>query len=230
MEKAYIVAQEGGLANQPIPCMFNPREYTLSKSNSWQGDNSTPTNAPELVFGGGQPISLKMQLLFDTYSPPSSGRRDGVDVRKDQDVRDFTGKIWQMMMVDDGLLKDAKSKAGRPPKVMFIWGKQILQFEAVITSLSQQFTLFLPDGTPVRALLDITFDQVRDNLKLSAQNPTSGGLGGERVWTVREGDTLSRVAHQEYGNTNDWRKIAEANNLSDVRNLRSGQTLIIPTD
>ena len=113
---------------------------------------------------------------------------------------------------------------------MFIWGKQILQFEAVITSLSQQFTLFLADGTPVRALIDITFDQVKDNLKLSAQNPTSGGLGGERVWTVREGDTLSRVAHMEYGDTGAWRRIADANNLSEVRNLKVGQTLIVPVD
>lgn len=111
--------------------------------------------------------------------------------------------------------------------MIFIWGK--FQFEGVITSISQQFTMFSSKGYPVRAMLDVQIQQFRDNGMLPAQNPTSGGRGGERVWTVQQGETLQWIAYQEYGNPNRWRSIADANRLTSVRRLTPGTRLVIPT-
>jgi len=130
------------------------------------------------------------------------------------------------MMVDESLT-DPKNKKGRPPRVRFQWG-QAWSFDAVITSITQKFTLFKADGTPVRATLDVSFQQVKDASLYPAQNPTSGGIGGERVWTVREGDTLSAIAYAEYGDSNRWRPIADANRLTRVRRLKPGTLLAIP--
>ncbi len=169
---------------------------------------------PQLEFGGGQPATLQMQLFFDTYA-------EGKDVRKE-----YTDSIWQLMMVDQAL-KDPKNKKGRPPKVRFQWGSA-WSFDAVITSVNQKFTLFLSDGTPVRATLDVTFQQIKDEALLPPQNPTSGGVGGERVWVVNEGDTLAWIAYKEYGDANQWRLIADANRLTQVRRLVPGTVLEIP--
>jgi nucleoid-associated protein YgaU len=169
---------------------------------------------PPLEFGTGQPATLKIQLLFDTYA-------DKADVRKK-----YTDAIWELMMVDDDL-KDAKSKKARPPKVRFQWGSS-WSFDAVITSISQVFTLFLPNGTPVRATLDVTFQQIADAKLFPGQNPTSGGIGGERVWRVNEGDTLAWIAHKELGTPNLWRSIAEVNRLTSVRDLETGTVLRLP--
>jgi nucleoid-associated protein YgaU len=99
----------------------------------------------------------------------------------------------------------------------------------VITSVGQRFTLFLPDnGTPVRAVLDITFSQTKDEQQQPKQNPTSGGSGGERVWIVRAGDTLPWIAFSEYNNPTEWRRIADANRLYHVRRLTPGTMLLIP--
>jgi len=76
--------------------------------------------------------------------------------------------------------------------------------------------------------VDITITQVKDKNALPKQNPTSGGVGGERVWTVRSGDTLSWIAFNEYNDATDWRRIADANQLYHVRRLTPGMMLLIP--
>jgi nucleoid-associated protein YgaU len=212
LSKAAILNLDSGGA--PIRCMFNPKEYTFNKSNSWKAGDTKGSNVPPLEFEKGQPATLQLQLLFDTYA-------DGSDVRKE-----YTDDIWKLMQVDESL-KDKKNKKGRPPKVRFQWGKT-WSFEGVITKIAQKFTLFLPDGTPVRATLDVTFQQTRDESLYPSQNPTSGGLDTVHLWTVQEGDTLAWIAHKEYGDTSMWRTIADANNLTEVRYLRPGTVLEIP--
>src|SRR6266567_3043413 len=112
-------------------------------------------------------------------------------------------------------------KKGRPPRVQFQWG-EAFSFDAVITSITQKFTLFKENGVPVRATLDVGFQQIKDELDYPNQNPTSGGIGGGREWTVKEGDTLASIAYEEYGDSNKWRPIADANRLTQVRRLRPG--------
>src|SRR5215471_11563223 len=207
--------------DEKVECYFNPKEYTFTKTNNWAPDPKAGYNVPQLNFGGGQPATLQMELFFDTYTKT---RSDG----KCEDVRRvYTDKIWKLMMVNPKLI-DQKNKKGRPPKVMFQWG-HAWYFSAVITSVSQKFTLFDFDGTPVRATLTVAFQQIQDTAEMAPkQNPTSGGVGGERVWTVTDGDTLAWIAHKEYGDTSRWRLIADANNLTDVRHLTPGTMLVIP--
>jgi len=199
-------------------CLFNPREYTFSKSNSWEKVKNAGGNVPQVTFAGGEPASLQLELLFDTYL---QGGEKAADVRKK-----YTEKIWKLMKADIELSKK-KPKKSRPPFVKFHWGKA-WTFVGVITNIQEKFTLFTSNGTPVRATLNITLQQLKDQGTLPAQNPTSGGSGGERVWTVAEGDTLAWIAAQELGDATQWRRIAEANRLQDVRELRPGTVLVIP--
>jgi len=220
--KARIVNIDGQTdeEKQGIECLFNPKEYAFSKSNTWQPDPKAGHDMPQLSFGGGQPSTLQMELLFDTYAIDRNGGK-AADVRKV-----YTDKVWKLMLVDKRL-KDSKSDKGRPPRVLFQWGTA-WSFIAVITSLQQKFTLFDVDGTPVRATLTVGFQQVEDKAELGAQNPTSGGIALERVWTVTDGDTLAWIAYKEYGDSTQWRLIADANRLTSVRHLVPGTVLAVP--
>jgi nucleoid-associated protein YgaU len=215
--RAVIINEDTG---EEVECLFKPKEYTFAKTNSWQADPKAGHNVPHLKFGGGQPSTLQMELLFDTYM---RGRPNGkpVDVR-----HEYTDKLWKLMLVKEDK-RHPKSNKAEPPKVRFQWGTT-WSFVAVITSLQQKFTLFDTDGTPVRAVVTIAFQQLKDAAELAGQNPTSGAVGGERLWTVTEGDTLDWIAYKEYGNTARWRHIAEANRLTHVRRLTPGTILVIP--
>jgi phage tail protein X len=215
-----------------VNCMFNPKEYTFSKQNSWTPTPVKGANMGQYEFGNGQPATLQMQLFFDTYTNIKSGAAEAdppKDVRKE-----YTRAVWDMMLVDPDLASvngsgqsASNDEKGRPPIVIFQWGST-WSFRAVITSLRERFTLFLPDGTPVRSTLDVTFQQIQDQHTYPLTNPTSGGVGGERIWKVSEGDTLAWIAYKLYGDANRWRLIADANKLTRVRQLLPGMILEIP--
>jgi nucleoid-associated protein YgaU len=44
----------------------------------------------------------------------------------------------------------------------------------------------------------------------------------------RDGDTISGIAHREYGDWRLWRIIAERNRIEDVRQIPQGKILLIP--
>jgi hypothetical protein len=157
---------------------------------------------------------MTLALMFDTFDT-------GKDVREV-----YTDKVWKLMDIDSSL-HDQQSKSGRPPQVLFQWG-QAFGFIAVITSITQKFVLFKDDGTPVRATLDVSFQQVVESGLRPPQNPTSGGVGGSREWTVKDGDSLASIAYTEYGDSNAWRPIADVNRLTQLRRLRPGMVLEIP--
>jgi nucleoid-associated protein YgaU len=91
----------------------------------------------------------------------------------------------------------------------------------------QRFTMFLPEGIPVRATLSVTLKEYRE-VKIQVQeiDPHSADL--TKRWVVTRGDSLWSIAAKEYGVSADWRLIAEANNIDNPRILKPGQELVIP--
>jgi hypothetical protein len=216
LEKATLgpIDDKGNSTGSSFKVMFNPKELAFSKSNTWNQAKSPKANAPSIDFGGGGGMSLKVQLYFDTH---------GLETPKP--VTDLTDAIHQLMLVDPAT-QNKKNQKGRPPYVQFHWGHVV--FNGVIASYGQRLTLFTPEGVPVRAVVDLTLTQYKDAMVHKPQNPTSGGAGGERVWTVQAGDTLPWIAFKEYNNATAWRPIAAANGLRDLRDLRPGSKLVIP--
>lgn len=203
---------ENLLTQDKVYCMFNPNEYTLAKQNQWDSGTAKGMNVPKIKFKQGGAETLKLQLFFDTYAGKS-------------DVRAHTEPLWKMMMVAAGK-KNQKNDKSEPPHVAFYWGK--FYFEAVITSLSQKFTLFLHDGTPVRTTVDVTFQQVVDKQEHHGQNPTSGGGPAMRTYVVQASERLDLIAFKVYEDPAQWRLIAHANGILNPLRLREGQQLVIP--
>ena len=209
LEPAVLVNKNTG---ERVSCMFNPFEYTIAKNNEYEQAKTKGKNIPRVRFrqGGAQTLSLK--LLFDTYDEGS-------------DVREHTGRIWQMMLVDEDRT-DQRTGKSEPPHCLFIWGA--FEFESVITRMSEQLSLFLKDGTPVRSTIDISLQQVIDTEQQGRQNPTSGGGIAPTTRRLYAGDRLDLIAWEAYGDSTKWRLIAEANGINDPLRLRPGDTIIIP--
>src|SRR5690348_8139867 len=105
--KAFIFNEDKG--SKVIDCLFNPTDYSFSKSNEWSEDKATGQDLPIAHFQGGGATSMTLSLLFDTYV---LDRADGPP----KDVREFTEKVFSLMKVDPSL-KDPKTKKSRPPIV-----------------------------------------------------------------------------------------------------------------
>ena len=56
-------------------------------------------------------------------------------------------------------------------------------------------------------------------------------LGSERTYTVKTGDSLSKIAKEIYGDASQWKRIHQANSdlIADPDKIQPGWTLTIPT-
>ena len=221
LEKAKIVEMQangtgfeektGGIT---INCMFNPYEYTISKSVTYKERAKTESDNPQEDFAQPSPQTLKLSLIFDTYEAG-------------EDVSLQTRQLW-LLMGSKTREKSSKHEKLDPPYVAFIWG--VFRFVARLTSMTQKFTLFKRDGTPVRAKVDVTLTQYEDEDDYRAinTNPTSGGGERERLWRVNAGDRLDTIAAIVFRDATEWRRIADHNKIRDPLSIRPGQILRIP--
>ena len=78
---------------------------------------------------------------------------------------------------------------------------------------------------------ELTADiSVDPNAKPAQAQGASVSGGQQRTYTVKPGDSLSKISKELYGNANEYMKIFEANRdvLSDPNKISPGQTLKIP--
>jgi len=210
-EKAFLEV-EGG---ETIPCLFNPEQLQISRSNTWDGGDELNVEPPSLSFVGAGSGELSLDLFFDTTS-------DGTPVTR------YTGKLMGLMDVNPDLPgSDESSLSVRPPYVIFHWG-DLHAFKAVVTDLSLSFTYFAASGTPLRARASLTLLQYEPSNAFGPQNPTSGTPKPQRVHRVQSGETLDRIAARYYGDSTRWRTLADANAIGDPLSLRPGSLLSVP--
>ncbi|NEO57749.1 MAG: LysM peptidoglycan-binding domain-containing protein [Okeania sp. SIO3B5] len=211
--------QYNRLLNKAISVQFNPEAYSISKSVNWgppesssgQGTNTErQVNAPTVEFKGGGSRQLTLELFFDVTEAVNG-----------EDVRQETNKIVTLTRIE---------RDEAHPRVCEVsWGEAPVgsdfPFIGVITSLTQNFTLFKGNGKPLRANLSVSFLEFLAPLVDKRQ--TDPEL---TTRIIKRGDTLSSIAAQVYRNPKLWRIIAEANQLDDPRNLEMqiGRTLTIP--
>lgn len=195
--------------DETVLCMFNPYEYTLSKQNSWEAKPKRGQNMPKVEFKSGGKQILKLTLHFD-------GLLD------DKDVREFTDPLWRMMQVDTRQTNRDSGKS-QPPEVAFEWGR--LYFRAVLTSMSQKFTLFTEEGKPVRCQVEVTLEQLIDIDDYKEPPPVAPDRAQEV--NVTAGDRLDHIAART---NSSIRKIAAANNVDNPNNIPPGQPLTVHPD
>lgn len=209
LEKAIIANTVTG---ERIPVQFNPEEYALNKDINYAVTSIPGLSAPILQFVNGNMQTLELELLVDTYEAHSESSTQAGD-----DVRVLTRKITNLMNIEPS--------THAPPVLLFTWGS--LTFTCVLARVSQRFIMFKADGIPVRARLQVTFNEFR-NVDLEAKEVKRETADYSKLHVVKDGESLSLIAAREYGSAALWRPIALRNNLDDPLALRTGLRLIIP--
>lgn len=193
---------------------FNPSEYTLSKGAQIAEIAIPGLDSPLLQFVAGQNEKLSLDLFFD--STDKGGMGAGA-VSVDEETR----KFYQLVKI--------QPKTHAPPRLRFHWGKG-LNFECIVESINQKFTLFSPHGIPLRATLSVTFREYK-TLEQQVKELNLQSSDHTKRHVVIKGETLSSIAASQYGDPRQWRRIADENfdRLSDLRRLPAGLELRLPS-
>jgi len=218
LEKAYLSRKDN--PSVKVPFLFNPKELSIEKSNQYAEVNIPGLPAPIFQFIRGNARSVSMDLFFDTYE-------EGKDVRMhtDQITGWDAGSMFSKLPNEKKGLMDIDSDLHAPPVCIFVWGTFL--FQCIIERVSKRFTMFLPEGIPVRATLNMTLKEYRE-VDIQVKEIDFHSADITKRWVVKEGDSLWSISAKEYGDPADWRLIAEANKIDNPRILNPGQELVIP--
>jgi nucleoid-associated protein YgaU len=225
LEKAVFIATYHSGDMEVFDVQFNPTEFSLDKGAQIAEIAIPGLDSPLLQFVRGQNEKLTLDLFFDTTD---QGMGPGA-----QSVTTLTDCIYELVKIEP---------AGHaPPICTFLWhsnfpgthisphagNQRRSYFDCIVENIKQKFTLFSPEGVPLRATLTLTLreyktlDDQLHQLNLSSPDRTHSHV-------VQRGETLSRVAARYYRKSGAWRHIADANHIEDPRRIAAGAFLTIP--
>jgi nucleoid-associated protein YgaU len=231
LEKLTIKYDDGLGQPHEVPALFNPSEIAISRSVTYEPERLAVQNYDVGFvqrFVGVEAATLSIELFFDTYERHDGGGplagaaamlmpSNPFSTGDATDVTSLTNEVAALAEMDIDLHE--------PPVCVLQWGKFVI-FRGYMAGLEQRFTMFLEDGTPVRATLSCSFVESFSLPRRRAGEPHSADVAKTR--TVRRHDTLQSIAAEEYRDPALWRGIARANGIVNPRSLAPGTVLTIP--
>ncbi|PKN63115.1 MAG: hypothetical protein CVU57_20840 [Deltaproteobacteria bacterium HGW-Deltaproteobacteria-15] len=188
--------------------MFNPNTYTQKyevqyQPRQGQGDTGSPQ-----VFGNIKPQEYTFEFVFDGTG--------------------IAAKRIEVQEEVERFLKVTGKHVGdihRPHYLKLTWGSLVSR--CVLRSAEITYTLFKPDGYPLRARVKATFaENIEDALRVAEERKSSPDLTHFHI--VKAGENLPLLCHRYYGEPGRYMQIAEHNHLRNFRRLEPGQPLAFP--
>lgn len=237
----------GRAAPDEIPVQYNPTEYTLDKQAQIAEVGIPGLDAPLQQFVRGQAEKLTLDLFFDTTEHGMGATVVSVTTETD--------RIYQLIKIEPerhappvltflwsdrfpgtftGGAPGSAAAATGAPGTSAVEGTAAPQgnqrrngFRCVMESIKQKFTLFSPDGVPLRATLTVSLREYR-TLGDHVRQPDRRSPDRTHAHVVQQGDTLASISHRYYERPAHWRVIAAANGITDPRRLDPGRFLQVP--
>jgi len=136
LERSYFTAK---LRTEEIRVMFNPSEVAVKKTVPWNKHDIEGLDPPKLQFTHGRSFSLRVNLTVDEEDV------EGGDVT-------LPAIVMEQYIIEN---RDVK----KPEPILIKWGESEFKFRGVLEKIDVKYTMFLPDGTPVRAEISSTWKE-----------------------------------------------------------------------
>ena len=207
----------GASSGTRLPVQFNPSELSFNKAAKLAEIPIPGLDSPIIQFLRGETETLTVELFFDSTE-------DGTGVGAEP-VTKQTDKFYDLVKIDPD--------THAPPVLLFSWGGTSFPgsdrsaFRCVCQSIRQQYTMFSPDGAPLRARLTVELREYKSltqqmrELNLKSSDHT-------KATVFNQGDTLSAVSYRAFGDPRDWRHLATENEIDDPLRVPPGTLLRIP--
>jgi hypothetical protein len=208
----------------------NPASYSLEQTIDYTTKAGQGTSGSEAVFNRSPARTISFTFVFDgtgvVPTPPSalsgipiagaiaSALSDSAEYVVADEIAKFNHVVY-----------DFDGEVHRPRKVFLVWGT--FGFSGALTSLSYEFKLFKPDGSPLRATATCTFrENMTETEREAREARSSPDLNHRRE--VRAGDRLPLMSHAVYGDARHSLEVARHNRIVNFRALVPGTRLELP--
>lgn len=172
---------------------------------------------------GQNPYGLIIPCVFDGFR----------DDRSVEPEIEFLRRMWRV----------PTPQTGEPPVVQISGPVPLTQLRWVIQNIDDGATEYRGDGLRTRQFFTLDLMEYVPLDVLIESRPASPAQAAvqrattatatptpqtQRTYTVKSGDTLSKIAARELGNANRWGEIASLNGLRDPNRISAGQQLRLP--
>lgn len=180
-------------------------EYDLRRGHGNQGTDAK--------FKSTVPEELQLEFLLDGTGTVQGYYNPDSETVQQQFTR-FKDTVYSM-----------NGNIHRPRFLKVFWGDFV--FPCILTNMDVKYTLFDPEGRPLRAKLNCTFvNYVAQEERVARENKRSPDLTHLRE--VEEGNRLDLMANEVYNDSQYILQLAKANGLTSFRNLKPGTEIVFP--
>jgi hypothetical protein len=196
-----------------------------------------PTGIPYVAMFNPENFSQQTTYTYNCEKAPGRSEFDSIQFTRvnQQDIQfefiiDGTGASGEKRNVKNDLdsfrsVTGFNGERHMPNYLALIWGTFI--FQGFLKSLDVQYTLFQPDGTPLRAKMRCAFKASTTSLLgLLTDGLFSPDLTHKHL--VKANDRLDNLSQRYYESSRHHVSIARANNLTTLRKLNPSTYLFMP--
>jgi len=211
---------------------INPSQFKKSYKIAYASENTPGQEGQPARFRLVEPQRLDLDFIVDGTGVVSNdldvaegmlgtAEAIGASLSEQETSSYVTDKVEQLKTV----MYDYEGEVHRPPFVKVIWGDEL--FEGVLVNLDITYTLFQPDGTPLRAKVSLSCrEQVPQPKQSRRRQDSSPDL--THVRTINEDDSIHLMTYKIYDDPRYYLEVAKANGLTNFRSLKTGEKLIFP--
>lgn len=190
--------------------MINPEEYSRTYEIVYSKQQGIGSSAAPMRYTRSKPETFTLNFMLD-----------GTGVVNGKKTSDVLNKLKGFRDVAYEYNGDIHS----PNYLKLSWGT--LVFKGRLTKYNVKYTLFKPDGTPIRAKVEATFNEALDPATIASQEKKSSP-DMTHVRTVVAGDTLPHMCFKIYNDASKYLQVAKYNKLNKFRNLEPGMQIVFP--
>lgn len=197
-------------SGNPYAFMINPDTVKIQKNIEYNEQQAPATSSASQKYKSTPSNKLSFEIVIDCTGIVDSGRTD------------MATEITAL----ETIIYTYNGKIHRPNFVKVQWGQNIT-FNGVLDSIDISYTLFKPDGSPLRAKISLSFSQyISPKTVTMTDAPESPDL--THIVTVVEGMSLPQLCKQVWNDDSYYIQVAGFNKLNKFRNLNGIDKLIFP--
>ena len=198
----------------------NPDSYAENYKVDYDAKQGQGNQGTNPRFKSSAPLERKLEFIIDGTKtiegyvyPVDTANQPIVDVRKQ--IKKLIDTVYKM-----------NGDIHKPNYLKIAWD-QDFTFSCILTDLNINYTLFKPNGNPLRAKISTTFlNYLEAERRAREEDKKSPDLTSVRRVSIT--DSLPLTTFEVYGDASLYIQVAKANNLTSIRNIDAANQLVFP--
>lgn len=194
---------------------INPETFTKTSHIELEKSRAHGQAGTDIRYKSTAPEELKIEFILDGTKTLEGYVKEYKSLEVTNQIKKFTDCVYKY-----------EGKIHRPRFLIVHWGSD-LTFKCVLSHMDVNYSLFKPNGDPLRAKVTASFIAYETpKAVLKEKRTASPDLTHYRV--VKQGDRLDRMTFKIYDDSGFFLQVASTNNLSNIRKLQAGSELYFP--